>query len=77
LLVRPAVEDEFAFFPGKGAQLQPSRFAPEECVVLDNLDRSFVRDGCGPGHKRLDARDACFDFNVSSHVDLYVGIFVL
>ena len=68
--VGPAIENQFAFIPGKSAQLQPPVFAGEERIILKDFNRPFIGQfGCF-GKNRFDAFDTDLYFNISRHASL-------
>jgi len=67
MFVCPTVEDQLAFLIREGAQFQPSRFAPKEGVVLNDLNRSPVRNGRRFLREGLNALDVSLDLDVSLH----------
>src|SRR6266487_42968 len=66
-LVCPTVEDQLPFFTRERAQFQPSRVAPKKGVVLNDLDRTFVRNSRSLRRERLNALDTGLDLDVSRH----------
>jgi hypothetical protein len=75
MLVCALIEDEFAAISRKRAQLEPSSFAPEERIILGNLNWACVRYG-GCFRYGLDAFDARFDFDVPVHLCLAINVAV-
>jgi hypothetical protein len=65
VLIRTAIEDQLAGIVGKGAQLQTTRRAVEEGVVLQDFRRTTVSERRRALSECSDARNTGFDLNVA------------
>src|ERR1044071_4856739 len=67
-LVGPLIKNPFALLCGENTHLQTSRSATKEPVVLNEFDRTAIREPRHFDAQRISAFYARFDFDIAAHL---------